>query len=81
MSGHLIKYGWQRESHIPKCGTFAKRSVQGLGLFHKPRKETGTDRGQLIVEIEGRMMQPGAGACAQKQIGAGARFQHIGEIL
>ncbi len=44
MSGHLIKYGWQRESHFPNCSVFAKRSVQRLRFFHKAREKAGADR-------------------------------------
>ena len=33
------------------------------------------------TEVEGRMMQPCPRSRAQEQIGPGARFQHVAEIL
>ena len=52
-----------------------------LKLFDQLHKERGPHGGNIIVEVEFRMVKARTLASAQKQIGPGAFFEHIGEIL
>ena len=51
--------------------------AEWLGAFDQPRKEAGPDRCHRIVEIIARMVQPGAVALTQEQIGPRATLQHV----
>src|SRR5690606_26114691 len=62
-------------------GARLRRPSGGERLFGEPHPVADTMRDDLVVEVVGRIAEPGRIAVADEDEGAGPGLQHIGKIL